>query len=194
MKIIHKDNIKNFSLPLPVFTSVHIADAIGKDGAEFSIFIGMEKKYVEQLRLLSLDEQDTDLQTNTRDRVRFGEGSYEEWYEKNRTPFILIHKQSDALAALVWFGPEELVVNEDNWHTVAWRSYPIFRGKGLMKNFIQFAMDIYIKKVPDIKIWAVLKRENVGSAKLAANLGFYLSEEYSDDIVLVMIRKNGVNP
>ena len=80
MKIIHKDNFKNFSLPLSIFYSIHIADAIAKDGEEFDIFIGLEKKYVEQLKQFSLDKRDVELQNNTGDKERFGKGSYEDLY------------------------------------------------------------------------------------------------------------------
>ena len=188
MKIIPQNDLQKFSLPLPIYQSIHIADAIGRDGEEFSVFIGLEKKYVEQLRKLSLDESDIDLQKNTRDKKRFGEGLYEDWYKKNRVPFYLIHKRTDALAALVWLGPEPLLPNEADWHTAGWRSYPTFRGKGLMKNFTKFAVDLYVKSVPDVKLWVAFKKENTGSAKLATSLGFEISEEASDNVSLVMIK------
>ncbi|OGI45569.1 hypothetical protein A2121_03225 [Candidatus Nomurabacteria bacterium GWB1_40_6] len=188
MKITPKNKSQKFSLPLKIFESVHIADAISKDGEEFSIFVGLEKRYVEQLKKLSLDEKDLDLQKNTRDRKRFGENPYEDWYGKNRTPFCLIHKQTDALAALVWLGPEPLFSGENNWHTIGWRSYGAFRGKGIMKNFTQFAIDVYTRNFPDITIWCAIKRGNAGSSNLATTLGFQISEETSDDASLVMIK------
>lgn len=189
MKIIPQNNLPDFSLPLPIWSSIHIADAIGKDGQEFSVFVGLERKYVEQLRQLSLDQQDEDLQKNTGDKARFGESSYEDWYAKNRTPFALIHKQSDALAALVWFGPKPFLGEENGWQTAAWRSYGLFRRKGLMKNFTKFAMEIYKKSVPGARFWVVLKRKNKGSAQLAVNLDFEILEEASDETSLVMVQK-----
>ncbi|MFA6306705.1 MAG: hypothetical protein WCV70_03525 [Patescibacteria group bacterium] len=192
MKIISKKNLENFSLPLPIYSSVHIADAITKDGEEFSIFIGLDKKYTEQLQRLSLDKTDVDLQNNTGDRRRFGEGSYEDWYRKDRTPFMLIHKRTDALAALVWFGPKSLgkksikfgIEEKDKeqtyWHTAVWRSYPSFRGKGLMKNFTLFAMDIYEKKFSGLRFWAGMDNKNNASVKFSLALGFKADEENSD--------------
>jgi hypothetical protein len=188
MKIISINNVPEFSLPLPIYHSAHLADAIGKDGEEFSVFIGMEKKYAEQLRQLSLDADDEQLQNNTGDKKRFGEGSYKDWYGKNRTPFCLIHKQSDALVAIIWLGPKPLFSNETNWHSVGWRSYNPFRGKGLMRNFAKFAMDIYIKNFPDIKFWITTRRENIGSAKLATSLDFQILEEASNNASLVMVK------
>src|SRR3989344_4712793 len=90
MKIIPQNNVPEFSLPLPIFSSIHLADAIGRDGEEFSVFVGLVKKYAEQLKALALDESDVDLQKYTGDKERFGLGSYEDWYNKNRTPFALV--------------------------------------------------------------------------------------------------------
>lgn len=192
MKIIPKKNIETFSLPLSIYHSIRIADAIGKDGEEFDVVIGLEKKYAEQLKQLSLSESDIDLQKNTGDKVRFGENKYEDWYAKNRTPFCLIHKQTDALAALVWFGPLPLFKDNNNWHTAGWRSYPPFRGKGVMKNFVSLGMDIYTQKLrdikPDIKLWIAIKQGNTSSYNLALMLGFQILEEVTDDFSLVMVR------
>ena len=189
MKIIHKDNLPNISLPLPIYHSVHIADAIAKDGAEFDIFIGLPKQYVEQLKKLSLDKSDAELQDNTGDRERFGKGSYEEWYNKNRTPFSLVHKQNDTLAALVWFGPRPLFTGGNNWHTIGWRAYKPFRGKGLMKVFTQFSIDFYKENVPNIKLWIASEKDNLSSRKLAQDLGFQVSEEVSEDNSIIMVKE-----
>ena len=189
MKIIHKNNLPDFSLPLPVFESIHIADAVDKKGEEYDIYIGLKKDFVNQLKELSLDESDIELQNNTGDRKRFGEGYYEGWYKKNRTPFCVIHKRTDALAAIVWFGPSPLNKEIDNWHTAGWRSYPSFRGRGLMRNFTKFAMDIYIKNIPNAKFWLKIKKENIGSLGLATSLGFEVREEASNGVSLVMVKK-----
>ena len=192
MKIIPKENLPNFSLPLPIYSVVEIADAIGSDGEEFDVYVGLEKKYIEQLKQLSLDNKDIDLQSHTGDRVRFGEGSYEVWYNKSRTPFCLIHKRTDALAAFIWFGPKPLgekslkfrkdreYEKQDIWHTISCRSYSPFRGKGLMKNFIKFAMDIYKNHFPGVMIWNGMDDRNMAMVKISAELGFEIDEENSD--------------
>lgn len=190
MKIISLKNLPDFALPLPIYHSVRLADAIGKDGEEFGVFVGLNEKCVEQLKKFSLNKDDVELQNNTGDKERFGEGLYEDWYAKNRTPFCLIHKRTDALAALVWLGPKPLFTNDNNnWQVISWRSYPPFRRKGIMKNFTQFAMDVYKKSVPDAKIWTTIKRNNFGSAQLAVNLDFEILDEVSDDLSLVMVKK-----
>jgi hypothetical protein len=207
MKIISQKNIQNFSLPLPIFNSIHLADAVSGDGEEFYVFVGLNKEQVKQLKDFSLNENDAELQKNTGDRNRFGLGSYEEWYKKNRTPFCLIHKRTDSLAALVWFGPKNLgqksikfgqIINEyqqpgagNNWHTISYRSYLPFRGKGLMKNFTKFSMDIYKKQFSNVLFWAGLDNRNKGSVKLLTSLNFEINEENSDlpQNWLVMIKK-----
>ena len=87
MKIIPRENREEYSLPLPIYQSVHIADGICREGKEFDLLVGLDKKYTEQLRELSANESDTDLQNFTSDWKRFVEGSYEFWYQKNPPPF-----------------------------------------------------------------------------------------------------------
>jgi len=188
MEIISSFGSKNLLFPLPIYETIKIGEAVGKDGENFYIFVGLDKKIASQLKQLSLDESDLDLQKNTSDKKRFGLGSYEDWYKKNRTPFALIHKDTNALATLVWFGPEPLALKEGDWHTAAWRSYPSFRGKGLMKDFTKFAMDIYVKNVPNIKLWISVKKGNTGSIGLAQALGFQKLQETSTDASLSMVK------
>lgn len=203
MKIISREKLPDFSLPLPIYSAVHLADAIGKDGEEFEVFVGLEKKYTEQLQKLSLDKNDVDLQEHTGDRARFGEGSYEVWYNKNRTPFCLIHKRTDALAAFIWFGPKPLgeksmkfrkdreYKKQDTWHTISCRSYPPFRGNGLMSNFIKFAMELYKNYFPNVLIWDGMDDRNKAMVKLSEELGFEIDKEKSDlpEHWLVMVKK-----
>lgn len=183
----------DFSLPLPLFASVHIADAICKRGDEFDVLVGLDRKYVEQLKELSLDESDSELQNNTGDYLRFGEGSYEAWYKKNRTVIALIHKQSDALAAIIWFGPKALGKKsikfgkeeagggyEATWHTISVRAYPSFRGRGMMKNFVEFAIEVYKRHFINIKFWAGMDDRNHGVVRLLSELGFEIDEKNSD--------------
>ncbi len=189
MKINPKYDIKLLSFPLPIYTSIKIAEAISKDGETFSIFAGLDKEKLEQLKKLSLDKNDLEIQQNTSDLKRFGEGSYENWYRKNRTPFALIHKNTNALAALIWFGPEPLAEKKDNYYTVAWRSYPLFRGKGLMKEFTKFVMDILSESIPKIKFWITTKKENIGSIRLAKFFGFQeLENTSSGNNSIIMIK------
>jgi len=192
MKIIPKENLPDFSLPLPIYSAIRVADAIAQDGEEFDVYVGLEKKYIEQLKKLSLDKNDVDLQNHTGDRARFGEGSYEVWYERGRTPFCLINKRSDTLASLVWFGPKPLgeksikfrkdreYEKQNIWHTISCRSYPPFRGKRNMGGFVKFAIDIYKKHFPNIMLWAGTDDRNIAMVKLVKEIGFEVDQENSD--------------
>ncbi|MFA6353594.1 MAG: GNAT family N-acetyltransferase [Candidatus Paceibacterota bacterium] len=181
MEIIPQTDLKKLSFPLPIYQTIEIGEAISRDGEHFYIFVGLNKEMVIQLKTLSLDGNDIDLQKNTVDKNRFGKGSYEDWYRKNRTPFVLVHKNTNALAALVWFGPDSLPEHEGNWHTSAWRSYIPFRGKGLIKEFLAFSINTYFKNAPHVKLWARIKSENITSEKLVEGLGFKLLEKLSNN-------------
>ena len=184
-------------LPLPIYTSYPLELITARDGEEFSLVIGLDRGLVAQLKEKSLDESDIEIQSHTSDRKRFGEGSYEAWYAKERTPFALVEKKTGMLAALVWFGPKPLGrkslkylseaelekegrQEKDAWHTVVYRSYPPFRGKGLMTNFLRRAMDVYLQHYPNVKLWAGMSGVNVASAGLVGKLGFKKDEKLVD--------------
>lgn len=198
----------SLALPLGLYESVPIADAISRDNESFVVVSGLDRHMAEQVKHYSLDEDDADLQENTSDKKRFGEGSYEEWYAKGRSPFALIHEKSDTLTAICWFGPkplgqksmkylsesemeEEKKATAENWHTISYRSYNPFRGKGHMRGFVQFAIDTYTKAYPEAKLWAIFNAKNEGSIALAKKLGFVPRSDVShpEDHLLTMVRE-----
>lgn len=208
MQITPRDNVEDFSLPLPIYKSIHMADAVNENGEQFKIFVGMDKKMVIELKKLSSDETDTELQKNTSDFKRFYEEGYQKWYKKGRTPFALMHNRTNNLAGIIWLGPkllgrksrkhlsakqlmeDESKLDARNWHTISYRSYLPFRGKGLMGSFGKFVVDFYLKKFPNIKLWTSTNNENTTGTAYASSLGFKLNEEVSDREAnwLVMIR------
>jgi RimJ/RimL family protein N-acetyltransferase len=196
MSQAHESSSESFSLPLPIYKSIEIGSIQSKEG-EFKIFIGADKAVVADLKEKSLDASDTDLQANTSDYKRFGEGSYDQWYSKNRTPFALVHAPTGKLAAFAWLGPKplgrkslkylteeeqknELEQKEDVWHTLVYRSYAPFRGKGLMGAFVEFCLQKYKEHFPDAKFWVGMNAANTGSSRLAQKLGFTRREEFFD--------------
>ena len=188
MQINPNNNLTPLILPLPIYTATCIAEIVAADETLFNIFVGLDEAMVEQLKKLSLDKSDIELQKNTSDYRRFGTTPYEVWYSKNRTPFALIHVKTQELAALVWFGPEPLFSKESRWHTAGWRSYNPFRGKGIMKDFATFVLKTYENKVPGINIWIATAKNNTGSSKLAEALGFQELSQASDEDTLIMLK------
>ncbi len=192
-------------VPLPLYTSISIGKAVSKTGEEFTLVIGLDKATVRELKTHSLDIADVDLHNNTSDRERFGHGSYEAWYKKNRVPFALIHSPSNQLACLMWFGPKPLgrkslkhlsesekereneVVPAGEWHTVTYRTYAPFRGQGLMKEFAKNAKEIYKRYNPNAKIWAGINANNPGSIAVAEKLGLKKDTTFSDENWIAMV-------
>ena len=103
MEINSDLSYQKFLFPLPIYRTIKIGEAFSKDKEKFFIIVGLDKKMIEQLKKLSIDENDIELQKNTSDLKRFGLGSYKNWYKKERTPFILVHTNTNTLAAIVWF-------------------------------------------------------------------------------------------
>jgi len=186
---IDQEAINTATFPLPLYRTLIVGEVLHQDEARFVLQAGLSEEEVSQLKTLSLDESDEAIQRFTSDRKRFGEGSYEKWYEKGRAPFALIEKESGNMAALVWLGPAPLHEEPGDWHTIAYRSYPPFRGTGIMKAFAQFALDTYQKQYPDASFWAGIDTKNASSAGLASALGFEKSEEHSDDTHTIMIKR-----
>lgn len=193
------------SLPLPVFSSLTIGEMTGKTGEAFDLVIGLDEKLVAQLKERSLDMSDADLQENTSDHARFGEGSYEKWYAKARVPFALVHKKTRSLAALIWLGPkplgrkslkhlspEEQMQDEEamdagDWHTIVFRAYNPYRGQGLMKPFALEAMRIYKHYFPSARIWAGINATNAASIALSEKIGLHKEESVSDENWVAMV-------
>jgi RimJ/RimL family protein N-acetyltransferase len=176
MEVRKRRDPGSIGFPIPIYTSTPIAD-YEKGGERFIVDIGLTKEHVAELKAHALDESDAELKNNTSDRKRFGEGAYEAWYAKGRTPFALVHEQSGKLAALAWFGAETFEgapkpPNGKEWHTVAYRSYVPFRGTGLMKGFVMFAMNTYLVLQPHAALWAGIHADNAASIGLGEALGF----------------------
>ncbi len=184
------------SEPLPIYTMQKLETILSKDGESFDVMMGLDTDLVAQLKQLSLNTTDIDLQENTSDFKRFGEGSYEEWYGKDRTPYALTDAMGK-LAALAWFGPKPLgrkslkylspeeLANESqqeksDWHTIVYRSYEPYRGKGLMSPFMRYVIADYKKRYPEAKLWAGVSAVNDASVGLAKKFGFVVSDEHSD--------------
>ena len=201
---------QELTLPLPIYTSISIGTLRGMDGDEFTVVAGLNRDLVEQLKTRSLDETDTEIQKNTSDRERFGQGSYEEWYAKKRAPFALVHAHG-TLAALAWLGPkplgrkslkhlsrseraEDASLDAGDWHTVTYRSYRPFRGKKLMTPFARSTIDIYRRIFPRAKLWAGAFADNPASVALFTKLGFVIDETASDpdshSTVMVLNKRN----
>lgn len=177
------------ALPLPLYESHGLGTVNDRAGKAFDAYIGLSESMVAKLKERSLDLSDTELQENSSDYKRFGEGSYESWYGKGRTPFALIDPSTDALAAIAWLGPkplgrdsakhlsaeeakqDERLLDAGDWHTVSFRSYPGYRGTGLMKGFLKLAVEMYKRGYPGAKIWGITDRVNEGSARLLSSLG-----------------------
>jgi RimJ/RimL family protein N-acetyltransferase len=189
--------------PFALYESHIIAGAESTKGEPFLIYAGLSKELVEKLKEKSSDIEDAEL-AKTSDRERFVSGLYEDWYaRKKRTLFALVHEETNELAALVWLGPkpfgrksakhlplEQQTANErsldsEGWHTLVYRSYPPFRGTGIMKDFAQFAMETYRAWYPDARFWAGIFAENPASAGLAKALGFVEKERNEGEVLLV---------
>lgn len=193
------------SFPLPLYSAEKIGTATDAAGEKYFLFAGFSSAVAAELKTKSLDPNDPELDANTSDRKRFGEGSYQDWYAKDRHPFALIHAESGALAAVAWYGPkalgrkslkhlsaEEAAQNEaeldaGDWHTIVYRAYLPFRGRGIMTDFVRATIAIYLRRFPQARLWGSVQAFNAASLGLAAKLGFVEYDRSGDSVT--MIRK-----
>jgi RimJ/RimL family protein N-acetyltransferase len=84
--------------------------------------------------------------------------------------------------------PEDTVTN---WHTLGYRSYAPWRGTGIMKTFVGFAIGFYLEHYPTAQLWTGIHADNAASQGLATALGFTINEAASDreHDFLVMVRR-----
>ena len=78
------------------------------------------------------------------------------------------------------FGSNDERKIDSDWHTVSFRAYPLFRGRGMMVNFTKFVFDIYRKHFPNSVFWTGSDDRNTVFLKFISELGFKIDEENSD--------------
>lgn len=206
MRIIVDESSLPPSLSLALYGRVRIGTLETDAGLRFAFSLGLSQAEAGQLKSLSLAD-DLALRENTSDYERFGTGSYEVWYAKGRSIFALTDETSGALAAIVWYGPKPLgrkslkhlspeeqarehesVKDAGDWHTIVFRSYPPYRGTGIMTGFAQATLDIYKKYYPAARLWAGINGMNAGSIRLCEKLGFHRDESISSSEWVGMVR------
>lgn len=169
----------SIKLPLPIFTSVPVARLVDDSGEQYAILAGVPEEIAQELRARSLDATDEALQSNTRDRERFGpDGSYEAWYEKGRFPLVLLNA-TNQLAAIAWYGRSPVPTDSaqpidtaGEWDTAGYRAYGTFRGRGLMRPFIRFTLELHGDLFPGKKVWIETNADNTAGRRVFEGAGF----------------------
>lgn len=192
-------------VPIPLHQMIEVGAMTGRDGTRFGLVMGLDERLTGELKIKSLNLSDNELQENTSDHKRFGEGSYERWYEQKRVPFALIDTETGALAALAWYGPKPVGIKSmkhltdeeqervrameaGEWHTIVYRAYAPYRGTGLMRAFVSATMAIYGRYFPHARYWTSVNHANAASIALSERLGFTIDESRSDAQTVTMIK------
>lgn len=183
----------SFDAVLPsLYERALIGTLVMPDGAHLSIYLGADEGAARQLKEHALGS-DEELVQNTKDRARFGEGSYESWYAKGRCPFSLVDDGGN-LAAFIWFGAENPPpecgqdIESDVWDTIAFRSYPPYRGRGIMTPLARFIIETHERLVPGRRLWLTAKTDNLPALGLYGKLGFQVCGYGEDGARTYMIR------
>lgn len=177
MTITQKDFSTHLTLPLPINTSVAIADVVTDDGEHLTLTLGLDAKAVDSFKQHSCNLDDAELHRFTSDYKRICENGYEAWYSKERYPYGLVNTAGE-LAALIWFGPKAPpaltppLSDGANWQTFAIRTYPPYRGKRLAFPFSEAVFTVHAQIFPNVPIWLDTDLENAGAIGLYKKLGF----------------------
>jgi RimJ/RimL family protein N-acetyltransferase len=150
---------------------------------------GLALSQVNQLIRYSNDSEDTELQTYTRDHTRFAtKGTYLAWYEKGPLIYALVHRESNALAAITWFRIADLpsqVSGPDHVSPVAsaaYRSYIPYRGIGIMGRVARIARASFGARAPGLRVWLEVVERNAGAIRMYEKLGFIEIAHYQESL------------
>lgn len=172
------DAAEKLTLPLSLYETAKVATLEGNDGTPFTIVAGLDETLVAKLKKKSLDKSDTELVKGTSDYKRFGEGSYEAWFEKGRIPFAAVTDAGN-LAAVIWFGKDEppeltngYAFPDREWETIAFRSYAPYRGVGIMTPMSMFVAEMHDQTSPERRLWLEVNVDNEAAKHLYHKLGF----------------------
>lgn len=200
--------ISAITFPQSLYDCQKIATANHTTLGSFSIYVGLSKKYADDIKKYSLDKSDTALQEGTGDYKRFGESDYEDRYSKKpRTQIILVHDETDEIASFVWFGPRNMpedikplenqedvsvsgdfVKQSDTWFTSSYRTYGIYRGVKITSTFSTYVLELYSKLHPLTKMWLAVQVHNKPAIGLYKRLGFRIIgvDEAEGEYVMIL--------
>lgn len=166
--------------PLP---GKRLARVIARADSAFVLSEGLSDALVAELVARSADESDEELAKNTSDRERFASAeAYDAWLSKERYPYAL----SDAegrLAALIWYGPEVTPDGREG-DTIAFRSYPPYRGTGIMGDLSRFVLARHGELREGRMLWLATNEDNAGGIRLYEKLGFVRTGEHEGRVIM----------
>ena len=151
------------------------------------LHLGISETHIDDIIKYTRDSEDEALQKNTWDSKRFSSSeTMQKWYsDSGRRVYTLIGPDNELLGICYYrpsLTPNILeVVNtckSDNLknakHTSTWgiRLYPIARGKGLAKDFLQVSERVYRSEFSDTLICVDIEEDNIPSRKTFEKCGY----------------------
>lgn len=141
--------------------------SIPKTHTNLSILKGMSKSQVAQL--LTYTRKDKLIRTQTHDFDRFkSKKTFSSWEKRGKTIYTLVNRNSKLLG-IIWFSKK---VFKNYRFTLAIRTYPPVRGKGIAKKFLDAAYQNFKITHKKSNLWLKTAGDNPMALKLYRRFGF----------------------
>jgi RimJ/RimL family protein N-acetyltransferase len=156
----------------------------------FTIQYGLDEATITLLSARSTAyEADPDLFRFADDSIVFGtEDKVCAWHEEEgvpKFPFVCTANEGKELAAIIWYAqrnpPIELPLRDkEGWDSISMRSYPPYRGKGLMVPFGKETLHWHHVHRPEQALWLKVDAESAPAQALYRKLGFVQAGETTE--------------
>lgn len=142
---------------------------------------GIEEDQVSDL--ISYTGKDRNVSVCTHDDKRFkNKKTFASWRSRGKIIYTLTTR-TGKLLGIVWFARKKF----KNFHsTIAVRTYPPVRGKGLSYKFTKSVITDFQKRHKKTGLWLVMQKGNIPAGKLYKKLGFVKESEEKGEVYMTL--------
>lgn len=153
--------------------------SLPKTHLKYPVMRGIENGEISDL--VSYTGRDKKISICTHDDGRFkNRRTFTAWQKRGKIIYTLVNR-TGKLLGLIWFARKKY---RSFHYTIAVRTYPPIRGKGLSYKFMKSVTDDFFKNHKNTGIWLSMQKGNIPAEKLYKKFGFKIIEDRKGEVVM----------